>query len=406
MRRATTLFVFCILHSAFCISGDWPQWRGPLRDGVSTETGLLKAWPASGPPKLWQVAGLGEGFSSFAVAQGRLFTQGQRSNQAFVLALDAATGKKLWETVISTQPYREQRGNGPRGVPTVDGNFVYAESADGTLACLEAATGKLAWKLGFTDAFGGRVPHWGYSESPLIDGSKVIVTPGGPGASVVALDKSSGKVLWKSGSDSAAYSSPIIAVTGGIRQVVQFTFNGVIGLRSSNGEQLWKYSKVANNVANIATPIYQDPYLFVSSDYGTGCALLKLTAQGQAVKAEEVYFSREMKNHYTTSVVSGDHLYGYNSNILTAMNWKTGQVAWRDRAVGKGQVAMAEGRLYLYSEDGVAGLAEVNPAAYKEISRFTVPRGAYNTWTTPVISGGRMYLREQDTLYCYDIKAK
>jgi outer membrane protein assembly factor BamB len=386
-------------------AADWPQWRGPNRDGLSSETGLLEAWPEGGPPKIWQTQGLGEGYAGVAIVKGRLFTQGQRGDLQFVLALDATTGKKLWET--STGPaILLDRGNGPRGTPTVDGDMLFAMAAEGTLVSLDARTGRVKWKMNVIEKFGGKAPRWGFSESPLVDGSNLIVTPGGPGAAIVALNKKTGNLVWKSQSDPAAYSSAILAEVGGIRQIIVVTADGVIGLRASNGDLLWKYSKVTNKTANIATPIFENGFVFLSSAYGAGCALLKLTAEGDKVNASEVYFSKDMMNHYSTSVVVDENVYGFSNAILTALNLQTGQVAWRDRSVGKGLVTYADGKLYLFSEDGVVGLAEATPAGYKEKSRFEIPHGSYKTWTPPVISGGRMYLRVQDDLYCYDIKKK
>jgi outer membrane protein assembly factor BamB len=240
----------------------------------------------------------------------------------------------------------------------------------------------------------------------LVDGDRLIVTPGGRGAAIVALDKKTGKTVWKSLSDRAGYSSAVAFDLGGIHQLAILTGEAAVGLNLKNGEPLWRYDKVSNRTANIATPIYRDGFLFVSTAYGTGCALLKLTPDGGGVKATEVYFSREMMNHYSTSILMGDYLYGYSNAILTAMKFGTGDVVWKDRSVGKGSVTYAEGNLYALSEDGVVGLVEAAPTAYKEISRFEISRGKYPTWTPIVISDGRMYLREQDNLYCYDIKAK
>ena len=386
-------------------AADWPQWRGPQRDGISRETGLLDAWPAGGPPRIWKAQGLGQGYSAFAIAQGRLFTQGQRGDHQFVLALDAGTGKRLWETPTGPA-FSQDRGDGPRGTPTVDGDRLFAMAGEGTLVSLDAQTGRVLWKMNVIEKFGGRAPHWGVSESPLVDGGNLIVTPGGRGAAIVALDKNTGNVIWKSQSDSAAYSSAISAEVGGIRQIIVFTGDGVVGLRADNGALLWKYSKVSNRTANIATPIIQNGFVFVSSAYGTGCALLKLSAEGGTVKVSEVYFSTEMQNHYSTSVLVDGNVYGFSNAILTAMNLETGRVGWRDRSVGKGSVTYADARLYLLSEEGVVGLAEANPSGYKEKSRFQIPRGSFPTWTPPVISGGRLYLREQDNLYCYDIKKR
>jgi outer membrane protein assembly factor BamB len=394
--RSVPLLALICCASAFC--ADWPQWRGPQRDGISVETGLLESWPAGGPQLIWKTQGLGEGYSAFAVVGDRLFTQGQMGSQEFVVAFDTNIGKQLWKTP-SGRAFRESRGHGPRGTPTVDGTRLYALAADGTLLCLNTATGQRVWGMNLMDEFGGRVPTWGISESPLVDGDRVIVTPGGHGASVVALEKTKGDLLWKSQSDPAAYSSPMAFDSGGSRQVVVFTANGALGLAMKSGELQWKYDKVANRTANIATPIVHDGHIFLSSDYGTGCALLKITPG-----ASEVYFNRDMRNHYSTSVLIGDYVYGFSSNILTAMKFLTGDVAWRNRSVGKGSVTYAEGNLYALSEDGVVGLIEATPQAYKEKSRFEIQRGSFPTWTPPVIANGKLYLREQDNLYCYNIK--
>lgn len=406
-KAVLSLAVFVAVLSVPVHAGDWPQWRGPSRDGISRETGLLPEWPKEGPKVVWKGTGLGEGYSGFSVSHGRIFTQGQKAGQQYVVALDITNGKVLWQTTTTNQVYEESHGYGPRGTPTIDGDRLYAEAADGTLVCLETATGKKVWSVNFVSDFGGRVPHWGYSESPLVDGDRLIVTPGGGDATVAALDKSTGKAVWKSSQgDGPGYSSPIEAKTGDVRQFIVFTASGVLGVRASNGDLLWRYKKVSNGTANIATPIYQNPFVFVSSDYGTGCALLRLAAEGDKVTATEVYFNKDMRNHYSTSVLSRDTLYGYSSSVLTAMNLATGQVAWKDRSVGKGSVTLADGKLYLLGEDGVVGLAEATPEGYKEISRFSVNKGNWPTWAPLVISDGKMYLREQDNLYCFDIKTK
>ena len=347
--------------------------------------------------------GLGEGYAAPAVAGGRLYIQGQQGSQQFVLALDASTGRALWKTPTGGA-FREQRGNGPRGSPTVDGNRLYALAADGTLVCLEISSGKRIWGMNFVQRFGGSIPRWGYSESPLVEGDRVIVTAGGPDAAVVALNKATGDLIWKSQGDRAGYSSAVPFVAGGTRGLAILTAQAAIGLDAQNGNLLWRYDKIANRVANIATPIVHNGHVFLSTDYDTGCALLRLTAAGGSVKASEVYFNREMRNHYTTSVLVGDHLYGFSSAILTAMNLMTGQVAWRDRSVGKGNCIYADRRLYCLGERGVVGLVDPTPAGYKEVSRFEIPGGDFPTWTPPVIADGKLYLREQDTLYCYNIR--
>ncbi|MCC6537255.1 MAG: PQQ-like beta-propeller repeat protein [Bryobacterales bacterium] len=394
-----------LLMPSALLADDWPQWRGILRDGKSPEKGVAAAWPAGGPPLAWKAEGLGEGYSAVSVAQGRVYTLGQRGDTQYVMAFDEASGKKLWETA-SGGAYRERRGDGPRGVPTVEGERLWAVTADGKLVNLEAKTGKLLWTVDFVKQHGGSVPHWGYSESPLIEGKLLIVTPGGSGASVVALDKLTGKLVWKSQSDEAAYSSPVAATVGGVRMAIVFTASGVMGLRMDNGELLWRYDKVANGTANVATPIVHENQVFVSSDYGTGCALLKLEATGPgSVKATEVYFSREMKNHHASSVLVNGHLYGFSSSILTAMKWDTGEVSWRDRATGKGSVVYADGHLVALGENGNVALVQIGTGAYKEISRFAIELTGRPAWAPPVIAQGRLYIRDQDRLFSYRLRS-
>ena len=382
---------------------DWPQWRGPNRDGRSAETGLLKDWPAGGPPLAWRATGAGEGYSSFAVSNGRLFTLGARGGNEYVIAYDAASGKPLWETSHGRR-FNNDRGSGPRATPTIEGDKVYAFGASGDLSVLDAASGKIIWNLNVLSKFGGSNINWGLSESPLVLSDRILVNAGGP---IVALRKTDGSQIWKSeGSEPAGYSSAVLHEVAGVREAIYFTHTRVIGVDVNTGKRLWNYQPVANDVANIATPIVRDNRVFVSSDYGTGAALLELSAAGGGIRAKEVYFTRDMRNHHASSVLVGDHLYGFSSAILTAMQFNNGQVAWRDRSVGKGSLVFADDRLYLYSESGTVGLAEANPTAYREHGRFQIRPGNLPTWSHPVVSGGRLFLRDQDTVYAYDVRAK
>ena len=397
MRRLGLVFVFALSAAA----ADWPQWRGPNRDGISTETGLLASWPSGGPPVVWKTNGLGEGYSSLAIVNGRIYTQGQRNKQEFVLAFDAKTGKKLWETATS-RDYRNDRGDGPRGTPTVDGDRLYAMTGDGVVVCLETAAGKIIWSQNVAQKYGGSIPQWGFSESPLIDGGRLIVMPGGRGAALVSLNKTDGSLQWKTGSDHAGYSSAIVANVSGVRQVLALSGEAAMGVMEDNGELLWRYTRVSNRTANIATPVYENGAVFFSSAYGTGAALLTLGPKSMS----EVYFTNEMKNHYSTSVLVDGYLYGFNDSILTAMHFASGKVSWKNRSVGKGSVILADKRLYLLSEEGVIGLAEPNADAYKEVSRFQISKGSLPTWSPLVISDGKMYFRDQDNLTSFDIKSK
>jgi len=401
-----TLAFLCIsLDAAAQTAGEWPQWRGPNRDGVSKETGLLKQWPDGGPPLAWKATGAGRGYSSFAVSNNRLYTMGLRGDREYVIAFDVATGKEVWATA-NGKAFRNDRGDGPRGTPTVDGDKLYALGGNGDLSCLEARTGRTVWTMNVLEKFGGSNIVWGISESPLVVGDKLLVNAGGPNASIVALSKRDGSLLWKSQSDRAGYSSAIPLMAGGINQVVFFTSTRALGLDLRDGRLLWEYPRAANNVANAATPVVRANRVFISSDYGTGGGLVEIKAGEKGLTAQEVYFTREMRNHHSSSILVGEHLYGFSSGILTAMRFDTGQIAWRDRSVGKGSLVYADGHLYCLSENGVVGLVEATPEAYREKGRFRIPQESLPTWAHPVIAGGRLYLRDQDTIYAYDVKQK
>lgn len=391
-------------------SGDWPQWRGPDRTGVSRETGLLKSWPAEGPRLLWKARGLGGGHSTPSVARGRIFGMSYRGDDEFVWAVDAAGGKPVWSTRIAPANYSigRQAHAGSASTPTVDGDRLYSLGESGDLVCLQVADGKLLWQKNLVKEYGGRVPNWGYSESPLVDGDKVIATPGGSDATLVALNKRTGGVVWKAqvpGGNSAHYSSVIAADVAGQRQYIQFLGGGVVGVAAKDGKYLWRYESPANRTANCSTPIYRDQHVFAASSYGTGGGLARLAAGPDGVAATEVYFTRRMQNHHGGMVLVGDHLYGFDGSNLTCLNWKSGEVAWSDRSVGKGSLVAADGHLYARSERGPVALVEATPTGYREKGRFEQPeRSREAAWAHPVVAGGRLYLRDQDQLFCYDVK--
>ena len=411
LRRALSTLIIGLIFFGAGVStkneapGEWPQWRGPNRDGVSLETGLLKEWPPAGPPQVWKTQGLGNGYSTVAVSQGRLYTLGVRGNQEFIMAIDVKDGKTLWAQIHGSR-FSNDRGDGPRSTPTVEGNFLYALGGNGDLSCLELNGGKTVWTMNILQKFESSNTHWGISESPLIVGDRLLVTPGGKNASIVALNKKDGSVVWKSQSDRPGYSSGVYTELGGVPEAIFFTESRAVGIDVRDGALLWEYSKASNRTANCATPIVSGNYVFLSSDYGTGCALLALVPSEGKITAREVYFNQEMKNHHSSSVLVDGILYGFSSAILTAMRLNDGHVFWKDRSVGKGSLTYADGHLYCFSEKGVVGLVEAKPEAYKEKGQFSIPQENLPTWSHPVVAGGRLYLRDQDTLYAYDIREK
>ena len=387
------------------MDAEWPQWRGPDRNGVSKETGLLKSWPAKGPEQLWSISGLGDGYGTVAIAGGRIYVQGGKGKDSVVYCLDL-NGKTLWTAPLGAR-LDQDRGGGPRGTPTVDGELLYALSEDGDLKCLRVKDGSAAWHKNIIADFHGSNPHWLLSESPLLDANKLIVSPGGPKAGIVALDKATGKDVWMSKelSDPAGYSSCIAADVDGVRTYMTLTARAGVGVRASDGKLMWRYERVANRTANVATPIYADKKVFYTSAYGTGCALLDLKANDGALKAEESYFNRDMQNHHGGVVLVNGYLYGFSNAILTCLEYATGKVVWKDRSVGKGSVTYADGNLYLLGETNVAGMAKASPDAYQELGRFNIADQGWPSWAHPVVCGGRLYLRNQGMLMCYNVKA-
>jgi outer membrane protein assembly factor BamB len=395
---------------------DWPQWRGPNRDAVSTEKGLLQDWPEDGPPLLWTAKGLGRGMSSVSVADGRILTMGNLGKGVHLIALDAENGERIWAAPL------EDDGE-PNGTPTVDGDHVFAIARDGALVCVETATGHVVWQKNFVADFGGKVPSWGYSESPLVDGDVIVCTPGARQALIVALNKSNGEIVWKAtappemrgrGHGGAGYSSIVIGHGAGIRQYVQLVGNGVIGVSAADGTPLWGYNRIANDVANIPTPIVHGDFVLAATGYGAGAALLRLERADNGVKVNEVYFHRgnKMQNHHGGMVLVDDHVYlghGHNQGLPMCVEFVTGKIAWGPvRGPGEESAAVlyADGHLYFRYQNAVMALIEATPQAYRLKASFTLPSHLDNSWPHPVIANGRLYLRDQDVLMCYDLRAK
>lgn len=425
-RLLLALFLLSTTSVAPLAAADWPQWRGPNRDGKSTETGLLQEWPEGGPPLIFRASGLGAGYSSLAVTGGRLFTLGDLADGQYALAL-SDDGKLVWKTRVGA--VHEDGRPGPRSTPTASGGRLYFMTTDGEVICLDAATGKEHWRRHLQQDFGGYLMkamgsyEWKSSESPLVDGGRVVVTPGHIEALMVALDKETGEELWRTrgrrlgpiGADGAGYSSAVISQATGVRQYVQLVGRGLIGVAAETGRLLWNYNRVASDVANIATPVVHGDQIFASVGYGTGSALVEVArGEGDGLEAREVYFlaADVLQNHHGGLILHQGMIYtgtGHNKGFPIAVDWKTGEVAWgpeRNAGQESAVIAYADGRLYFRYRDGRMILVEASPKGYRERGSFMIPDVEKQSWTLPVISDGRLYLREQDHLFCYDLKAK
>lgn len=389
--------------------GDWPQWRGEKRDGHSTDKGLLKQWPDGGPKLLWKTNGIGGGFSSVAVAQGRIFTMGDGTDSSYVYALEEKDGKQVWMSKVG----RTEGGGGypgPRCTPTVDGDIVVAVGQYGDLVCLETKTGRENWRKNLQKDFAGKMMSgWGYSESPLVDGDRVVVTPGGKDGAMVALDRKTGKELWrcKDFIDSAGYSAIVIAELANARQYVQLTGSSVVGVSPNDGRLLWQAAR-RGQTAVIPTPIVHNDHVYVTSGYGVGCNLFRITRSGNKFSASEVYANKVMVNHHGGVIRVGEFLYGYSDGKgWTCQSFKTGDAMWAERKLDKGAISFADGHLYLRAErgKGTVLLIEASPKGFNEKGRFDQPdRSQQQSWPHPVIANGRLYIRDQDILLCYDVK--
>ena len=403
-------------------SGDWPQFHGPQRNAICTETGLLKQWPEGGPELLWKLEGLGRGYSTVSIAGGKVFTMGDRTTEGdsqaqFVLAFDLESREELWATRVGP-PHQD----GPRCTPTVDGELLYAIGTGGGLVCLETATGEARWRKSFPEDFGGKMMSgWKFSESPLVDGEKLVCTPGGQHATIVALNKRTGELIWKCavpdiggrGNDGAGYASMIAAEIDGVRQYVQILGRGAVGVEADSGRFLWGYNRIANDVANIPTPVVRGNYVFVTTSYKTGSALLKLSRNGEEFEIEEVYFlgPDEFENHHGGVVLVGDHLYGgsgQNRGTPVCLEFSTGEIAWKPAAPGRGSAAVlyADGHLIFRYENGVVALVEATPDQFRLKGTFKTAVKTGPSWPHPVIHRGKLYLRDNNVLMCYDVRAE
>ena len=408
--RAITLLVILTAANCESMAADWPAWRGADRTGQSRETGLLASWPEGGPKLLWNIEGVGEGYSTPSIVNGVMYVMGNRDAQEQVIAWDVKKEpRELWAATLGPVRHDGAGYPGPRCTPTFDKGKLYALGLNGDLVCLNARNGKLIWRRDLVGELGGAVPNWGYSESPLVAGNWVLCTPGGSRATVAALNKQTGATIWESPvGDGAAYSSIIPARLAGRDQFVQFTARGVIGVAANDGKFLWRWDAPANGTANCSTPIAVGAnHIFAASGYGTGGGVVEIKSTGGAVTADEVYFTKDIKNHHGGVILLNGFLFGSNDpGLLTCLDANTGKVKWRDRSCGKGSLLYADDHFYVRSEEGLVSLVEATPDGFHLKGRFEQPdRSGAPSWPHPVIADGRLFLRDQNRLLCYGIRS-
>ncbi len=415
MRLATKLCLLVLLALGgltHAMAYEWPQWLGPNRDGLTEETGLLQAWPEGGPKRVWLFEDCGVGYAGPAIVDGKLYIMGSREGVERLLCLDASSGAEIWQVDLSDE-YENDWGNGPRGTPTIDGDKLYVLSARGVLACLNLADGSDVWRVNLVEGFGGKIPIWGYSESPLIDGDRIVVTPGKDQGAIVALDKATGELIWQTEelTPEAHYSSVVSAEINGQEQYVQLLVDQLVGVEPATGEVLWQV-EWPGRVAVIPTPVVRGNQVYVTTGYGVGCMLVEISPDNEATI---VYQNKTMKNHHGGVILLGEHLYGYSDGPgWVCQAFATGKPAWRERAaLDKGAISYADGRFYCQGEDsGDVVLIEASPEGWAEHGRFTldpqtkIRKDKGKIWTHPVIVNGRMYLRDQDLLFSFDIAAE
>ena len=406
--HAIAFLATAVLTATPLLSADWPQWRGAERVGHSPDTSILAPWPKSGPKQTWVFKDAGVGYSSFSIVGTRLFTMGARQESEQVICLDTTTGKEVWATSLGPV-YENNWGDGPRSTPTVDGDHLYALSATGILACLNIKDGTEVWKVDVVKSLGGELQGWGYTESVLIDGDHVICTPGGQQGTMAALHKKTGAVVWQSSKlkGPAQYSSPIRIEVNGQPQYAQLLMNKVVGIAPKDGALLWETS-FPGRVAVIPTLVFHDNSVYATAGYGTGCQMIKL----DGAEPEVVYEEKSITNHHGGVIVVDGKIYGHSDKGgWTCQDFLTGKIEWQDESLGKGTCTYAAGHLICVDEnDGTVVLATAKPDKWQEISRFklapqtSIRKKEGRIWSHPVVVNGRLYLRDQDLIFCYNVQ--
>ncbi len=421
MKEIFRALIICLLlygGVSVAEAADWPQWRGPNRDGISEEVGLLKEWPDSGPQVRWRVS-LGEGFSGISVADGRVYTMFVEGDDEFVICLDASNGEEIWRFRSDSTYYEAEGGNGPRATPTVDGEFLFTVSAQGKFYALNSANGEMVWSYDLIRDFGSYMPRWGFSSSPLVEGKLLFVEVGGNnGKFIVTFDKTNGDVLWSSHTDKLGYASPIAVTIGGVRQLIVFAGLRLLSVATDDGELLWSYPwRTGRFDVHAATPIFIAPdKIFISSAYGKGAAVVQVkvmdspesSAQNNGgeknrtqIEVEEIWKQERMQNRLATSVLHGNHLYGFHKTILKCIDANTGMEKWKTRGFGEGTLMLADGHLIILGDRGKLGLAEASPSAYNEVASAEILSGL--CWTVPTLANGKLYARNEKEMVCLDM---
>jgi formylglycine-generating enzyme required for sulfatase activity len=396
-----------LLVGPAALSSDWPQFRGPGRDGTSPETGLMKSWPAGGPKLLWTAkADLGKGFSSVSIAGGSVYTTGLLGDQEnlFAFGLD---GRLKWKTAYG-KAWKKSFPSA-RTTPTADGDRVYVMSSLGRIACFSARDGRIVWSVDTEKEFGGRNIRWGIAESPLVVDGKVICTPGGPDATMVALDKKTGRTVWTTRglSDLSAYCAPIHIADGRRDLVVTMTDKNIVGVATADGSVLWKHPYSGKCQAHAVSPVYHDGQLLATSGYDEGAVMLGLSSDGRSARL--LWKEEKFDTHHGGVVVVDGHVYGTSwkgnrDGKWMCLDWKTGRVRFETEWICKGSIIHADGMFYCYEEkEGTIGLVRPDPTGFRVTRSFKVTQGSDKHWAHPAIAGGRLYVRHGDKLMCYDI---